>query len=232
MLRLEGLGKSVGGRQLVDGVDLRLRGGEVLALLGPSGSGKTSLLRLIAGFDAPSSGRILIDGVPASEPGRLLLPPERRGLALSLQDATLYPHLDAIGNVMLGLPAGTGAQRSQRATDLLAAMGLRELQGRAVGSLSGGEAQRVALARALARCDAGAHLLLLDEPFGNVDRLTRLDLIARLRDFIARQGERMATLLITHDPADAGELGARVQLMRAGRFVEAEAVWSRQFLGP
>ena len=97
-------------------------------------------------------------------------------------------------------------------------------------ALSGGEAQRVSLARALARC-ADARLLLLDEPFGNVDRLTRIDLLARLRGYLAEQGQRVAALLITHDPADAGELGARVQLMRAGRFVDADEDWGRQFLG-
>jgi len=230
MLRLEGVSLDIDGRRLVDDIDLRLRGGEIVALLGPSGSGKTTLLRLIAGFEAPSHGQVLIHGRPASTPGRVLLAPERRGLALSLQDATLFPHLDAIGNVMLGLPAGPRGARRQRAVELLAAMGLRALEGRAVGSLSGGEAQRVALARALARCDQ-ASLLLLDEPFGNVDRLTRIDLIARLREFLAQQGQRMAALLITHDPADAGELGARVQLMRAGRLVDAQEVWSRQFLG-
>lgn len=218
MLRVEGLSREVPGRRLLDAVGFELRAGEVMALLGPSGSGKTTLMRLVAGFDAPSGGDIWLHGGLASACGRVLLPPERRQLSLALQDATLYPHLDAAGNVAFAVPAARansrGARR-ERAEQLLAAMGLAGMGKRQVASLSGGEAQRVALARALAR---EAPLLLLDEPFGNVDRLTRLDLLARLREQL---GPTTSALVITHDPQDAEALEARVLLLREGQAVAA-----------
>jgi ABC-type Fe3+/spermidine/putrescine transport system ATPase subunit len=219
----------------LDGVSLRLAAGEVAALLGPSGSGKTTLLRLVAGFEAPSQGSIAIGGRQASGAGRVLLPPQQRGLSLALQDATLFPHMDALDNVAFAVTAASRAARRQRAGQLLSAMGLPDaVRGRPVATLSGGEAQRVALARALGR-EAG--LLLLDEPFGNVDRLTRQDLIGRLREHL---GKGVAALIVTHDPADAEDLASRVLLLRQGRLVgDGESVarlrqqgrWERELLG-
>lgn len=213
MLKLEAVSRLVNGRPLLDGVSLSLRAGETAALLGPSGSGKSTLLRLIAGFDAPTEGAVWIHGARASEPGRVLLPPERRQLSLALQDATLYPHLDAVGNVAFAVTGGTRRAKRDRAKAMLIRMGLHNVDGRAVGTLSGGEAQRVALARALAR---EAPLLLLDEPFGNVDRPTRADLLDRLREHL---GGGVAALVVTHDPRDADELGTRVLVLREGRLV-------------
>lgn len=233
MLKLEAVSRVVNGRRVLDGVSLNLRAGETAALLGPSGSGKSTLLRLIAGFDAPSEGSVWLHGAKASEPGRVALPPQRRQLSLALQDATLYPHLDAVGNVAFAVPTGSRRAKRDRATALLTSMGLHDVAERAVATLSGGEAQRVALARALAR---EAPLLLLDEPFGNVDRLTRADLLDRLRDHL---GAGVAALVVTHDPLDADELGARVLLLRQGRLVGDGALnsvrgsdaWAADFLG-
>jgi len=237
LLSVQSLGRSVGGRPLLAELSFEMRAGEVLALLGPSGSGKTSLLRLIAGFDAPSSGSLLLQGEPASVAGRVLRPPERRGLGLAFQDATLFPHLDAIGNVVFAIREGSRAERLARARAALAEMGLAGMEGREVSSLSGGEAQRVALARAFA---AEARLLLLDEPFGNVDRPTRADLLQRLRARLSGDPGGPGALIITHDPADALELGARILLLREGRLLadgsHAEITagacgdWARQFL--
>jgi ABC-type Fe3+/spermidine/putrescine transport system ATPase subunit len=208
--------------------------GEILAILGPSGSGKTSLLRMVAGFDAPSAGSVHLQDRQVSAAGRVLVAPERRGISLAFQDATLFAHLDAVRNVAFAVRAADKAVRMERARAALRDMGLGETEGRDVGTLSGGEAQRVSLARALA---ADARLLLLDEPFGNVDRLTRIDLLSRLK---ARLSGGLGAIVITHDPADVLELGARVLLMRDGRVVadgSHEAIvsgqrgaWARSFL--
>ncbi len=187
--------------------------GEILAILGPSGSGKTSLLRVIAGFDEPSAGSVHLFGTEVSTPGRVSVAPEHRNFGLAFQDATLFPHLDAVGNVALAIHAASSSERGRKAREALAAMGLAGMDGRNVATLSGGEAQRVSLARALA---ADARLLLLDEPFGNVDRLTRADLIRRLKSRLAAVS---GAIIITHDMADVVELGARMLLMRDGRLV-------------
>jgi iron(III) transport system ATP-binding protein len=234
MLSVRSLSRLVGGRAVVSQLSFDMAAGEVVAVLGPSGSGKTSLLRLIAGFDAPSSGSLLLHGREVSAANRVLQPPEQRQLALAFQDATLYAHLDAVANAAFAIRGGDKASRLQRAREALRAMGLQGMDGRDVATLSGGEAQRVSLARALA---ADARLLLLDEPFGNVDRLTRVDLLQRLK---ARLQGGVGALIITHDPADAVELGARVLLLRDGQLMAdgshadlASGVhgdWARSFL--
>lgn len=213
ILSLRGVSRVIGGRPLVDDVSFDMARGEVLAVLGPSGSGKTSLMRMVAGLDAPSAGSIRLFGQAVSGPGRILVPPELRAVALAFQDATLFPHLDALGNAAFGIRSADRATREQRARQALADMGLDAMDRRDVATLSGGEAQRVSLARALA---ADARLLLLDEPFANVDRLTRADLVQRLK---ARLATVEGAVVITHDPADVVELGARVLLMRGGKLV-------------
>ncbi len=234
MLSLNALSRVAGGHDILSAASFEMHAGERVAILGPSGSGKTTLLRLIAGFDAPSAGEVRLDGTTVSCAGRVVVPPERRGLGVAFQDATLLPHLDAVGNAALGIRSGDKASRIARAREALAAMGLARVDRRDVSTLSGGEAQRVALARALA---ADARLLLLDEPFGNVDRLTRVDLVRRLK---ARLDEGLAAIVVTHDPADAVELGARVLLMHKGRLAAdgsfeaiaagAHGDWARRFL--
>lgn len=213
MLAVKSLSRTVGSRSLVSEVSFDMAPGEVLAILGPSGSGKTSLLRMIAGFDAPTQGSVRLDGREVSAAGKVLVAPEQRALSLAFQDATLFAHLDAVGNVAFAVRAANKAMRTERARTALRDMGLNQTEGRDIATLSGGEAQRVSLARALA---ADAKLLLLDEPFGNVDRLTRIDLLARLK---ARLGSGLGAIVITHDPQDVIELGARVLLMREGRVV-------------
>ena len=234
MLAVNSLSRTIGSRSLVSEVSFDMAAGEVLAILGPSGSGKTSLLRMIAGFDAPTQGSVQLHGRDVSAAGKVLVAPEQRALSLAFQDATLFAHLDAVGNVAFAVRAADNAARMERARAALRDMGLTQTEGRDIATLSGGEAQRVSLARALA---ADAKLLLLDEPFGNVDRLTRIDLLARLK---ARLGSGLGAIVITHDPQDVIELGARVLLMREGRVVadgSHDAIvsgqrgdWARSFL--
>lgn len=234
MLTVRELTRVVGGRAIVNGASLEMAAGEVVAVLGPSGSGKTSLLRMIAGFDAPTAGSIELEGRAVSQAGSVVVPPQQRALSVAFQDATLFPHLDAVGNAAFAIRGGDPASRRARARQALRDMGLDEVEGRDVGTLSGGEAQRVSLARALA---AEARLLLLDEPFGNVDRLTRADLVRRLKSHLAAG---LGAIVITHDPADVVELGARVLIMREGRIVADGAhgaivrgergEWARDFL--
>ncbi|MFM9914889.1 MAG: ATP-binding cassette domain-containing protein [Rhizobacter sp.] len=234
MLSVQSLTRVIGSRAVVSNVSFDMASGEVLAILGPSGSGKTSLLRMIAGFDAPTRGSVHLHDREASAAGKVLVPPEHRALALAFQDATLFSHLDAVGNAAFAIPVANKADRHERARAALRDMGLTDMDGRDIATLSGGEAQRVSLARALA---ADAKLLLLDEPFGNVDRLTRIDLVSRLK---ARLARGLGAMIITHDPADAIELGARVLLMRNGQVMadgSHESIsngqfgdWARSFL--
>jgi iron(III) transport system ATP-binding protein len=236
MLSVKSLSRVIGARSVVSNVSFEMGPGEVLAILGPSGSGKTSLLRMIAGFDAPTHGSVYLQGREVSVAGKVCVKPEQRSLALAFQDATLFSHLDAVGNVAFAIRGGNRAVRHARARAALNDMGLIDVDGRDVATLSGGEAQRVSLARALA---ADAKLLLLDEPFGNVDRLTRIDLLARLR---SRLATGLGAIIITHDAADAIELGARVLLMCASQLIadgSHEAIrsgqrgeWARSFLVP
>ena len=234
MLSVKSLSRLIGARAVVSEVSFDMAPGEILAVLGPSGSGKTSLMRMIAGFDAPTLGSVHLHGREVSAPGKLRVAPEHRAVALAFQDATLFSHLDAVGNAAFAIRAVDKATRVARAREALREMGLTAMDGRDVATLSGGEAQRVSLARALA---ADAKLLLLDEPFGNVDRLTRADLLLRLK---ARLATGLGAIVITHDPADAVELGARVLLMRDGRVIAdgshhaiatgQRGDWARSFL--
>ena len=234
MLSVRSVSRVIAGRAVVSEVSFDMASGEVLAILGPSGSGKTSLLRLIAGFDAPTRGSVHLHGHEVSTAGKVRVAPEHRAVALAFQDATLFSHLDAVGNAAFAIRAADTATRYELAREALRAMGLAAMDGRDVATLSGGEAQRVSLARALA---TDAKLLLLDEPFGNVDRVTRIDLLARLK---ARLASGLGAIIITHDPADAVELGARVLLMCDGQVTadgshEAIATgqrgeWARSFL--
>ena len=212
-LSVRSVSRVIAGKAVVAGVSFDMAPGEILAVLGPSGSGKTSLLRMIAGFDAPSAGSIHLFGTEVSAPRQVRVPPEHRKFGLAFQDATLFPHLDAVGNVAFAIAARTSSERGRKAREALAQMGLTDMEGRDVATLSGGEAQRVSLARALA---ADVRLLLLDEPFGNVDRLTRADLIQRLK---SRLLTGSGAIIVTHDTADVIELGARVLLLREGRLV-------------
>jgi thiamine transport system ATP-binding protein len=221
-LRLERVGVSIDSRPIVDGVSLDIAPGERLALLGPSGAGKSTILRVVAGLQPPSTGRVLLD-----ERDVTTVPPHRRGIGLVFQDAALFPHRDVGGNVgfgprVAGVEAAECARRVEGALELV---GLSGSERRDVTTLSGGEAQRIALARALALRPAA---LLLDEPLGALDGPLRLRLQNDLRALFERLS--LTVLHVTHDVGEAFALGDRVAVLRAGRLAQVAApdeLWAR-----
>ena len=210
-LRVDSLSVAFDGVPVLDGVDLKVAEGEVLVLLGPSGCGKSTLLRAIAGLERPSAGRILWRGHDLTD-----VATHERGFGLMFQDHALFPHRDVSGNVEFGLRvAGMPAdQRVQRVARALEMVGLAGFGRRRVDTLSGGEAQRVALARSVA---AGPRLLMLDEPFGSLDRVLRERLTADLRVLLRRLGQ--AVVHVTHDHDEAFALADRIAVMGDGRLV-------------
>ena len=213
-VEFRGVRRDYGTTQALAGLDLALRPGELLALLGPSGCGKTTALRLLAGFDQPTAGRILIGDHDVTD-----VPVARRDTGMVFQAYSLFPTMTAAENVAFGLrmrkvPA---AERARRAAQLLELVGLGERGGSYPHQLSGGQQQRVALARALA---VAPSVLLLDEPLSALDALVRV----QLRDEIRRLqlAEGITTLFVTHDQAEALAVADRVAVLNAGRLEQVD----------
>jgi len=213
-LQLESVAKVYGSRKALDGFSLDVREGERVALLGPSGCGKTTALRLLAGFEAPEAGRVLVGGSIVAEHGRIVVPPERRGIGMVFQDLALWPHMTVRGNLEFGLRARgiPNHERVARIHKMLARVELLEYADAKPGSLSGGQRQRVALARALV---LRPRALLMDEPLSSLDE----ELNLRLRgEILHLQGEfGFALLYVTHDREEAFALADRIVLVARGR---------------
>jgi len=196
----------------VDGVDLTIDDGEFFVLVGPSGCGKTTVLRMIAGFEEPTAGRIEIDGKSVAD-----IPTRKRGIAMLFQECLLYPHLTVREN--LGFPlkmAGIHHREARRRVDDVAGtLGVAELLPEKPHRLSGGQRQRVAMGRVLVR---HPEVLLMDEPMSNLDAKLRTELRAEIALFQRRLGA--TTLYVTHDQVEAMALGTRIGVMRAGRLVQ------------
>lgn len=221
-LAVRGLEVAFGGRRVLDGVDLTVASGEVVAVLGPSGGGKTTLLRAVCGLAPVTAGTIEVDGVDQAE-----TPTHQRGIGLLFQDHALFPHRDVATNVAFGLRmAGMrSAARRARIAEVLALVGLAGAERRRVTTLSGGEAQRVALARALA---PRPRLLLLDEPLGSLDRVLHDRLVDDLRRVVREAG--LTVVHVTHDQREALRIADRVALLSGGAIIQdgaPEGVWRR-----
>ena len=208
------LTKAFGFSQVLRGIDLMVPQDSVTAILGPSGCGKTTLLRLIAGFDVPDSGEILL-GEQVVCGGSRFVAPQHRRVGYVPQEGALFPHLDVAGNITFGLKGGQ-RRSGHRVEELLALVGLdRSVRSRFPHQLSGGQQQRVALARALA---PGPSLILLDEPFSSLD--------AGLREGTGRavvqalKATATTALLVTHDQSEALSLADQVAVMRDGTLAQ------------
>lgn len=208
-VEFRGLRREFGSTVALDGLDLTVRPGEFLALLGPSGCGKTTALRMLAGFEHPDSGAVLVDGEDVTH-----VPAHRRDAGMVFQSYSLFPHLSAVDNVAFGLRMRKlrTAERRSRAAELLELVGLGDKGGRFPHQLSGGQQQRIALARALA---LRPRVLLLDEPLSALDAKVRLTLREEIRRLQQELG--ITTLFVTHDQEEALSMADRVAVMRAGR---------------
>lgn len=212
-VRVAGLRRAYGATVAVDGLDLDVRPGEMLSVLGPSGCGKTTLLRLIAGLEAPDAGTVEIGGRRVAGAGAAV-PPERRRVGMVFQDFALFPHLSVRDNIGYGLRGDP--DRNVRVRELLELIDLVDAAARMPHQLSGGMQQRVALARALApRPD----VVLLDEPFSNLDAALRTQLRGDVREILRASGT--AAVFVTHDQDEALTLGDRVAVMVRGRIEQS-----------
>ena len=232
-VRAEGITHRFGDVLALDDVELDIASGELLTLLGPSGCGKTTLLRIIAGFERPSEGRVLIDGEDVTS-----LPANKRPTNLVFQRPTLFPHLDVFGNVAFGLSVARvekGEQR-RRVAEALALVRLDGYEKRRSHELSGGQMQRVSLARALVNRPA---VLLLDEPLSALDLKIRLEMEVELRRVHRETGATF--VYVTHDQREAMALSDRLVVMSEGHVEQVDtptevyrcpsSVFAAQFVG-
>jgi spermidine/putrescine ABC transporter ATP-binding subunit len=211
-VQIQDVTKRFGSVLAVDQADLAIRRGEFFSLLGPSGCGKTTLLRLLAGFEAPTTGAIYIDGDEMST-----VPAFRRPTSMVFQSYAIFPHLDVFNNVAFGL-RGKGLsspELKQKVHDALSGMKLDGFENRRANQLSGGQRQRVALARSLV---TEPKLLLLDEPLGALDKKLREEMQIELRQLQQRVG--ITFVFVTHDQEEALTLSDRIAVMNEGQILQ------------
>ena len=199
------------GKTAVENIDLQLEEGRIGSLLGPSGCGKSTLLRVIAGFQQPRSGEVLLHGKQVSSADHMM-PPEKRNLGMVFQDFALFPHLTVEDNVAFGLRNRNRFDRKERVFEMLELIDLKELARRYPHQLSGGQQQRIALARALA---PRPEILLLDEPFSSLDVELREQLAREVRSILKQLGT--TAILVTHDQLEAFALADEIGVMHEGK---------------
>ena len=211
LLQVENLRHAYGKQEVVRGLSFSLARGAIGCLLGPSGCGKTTVLRCIAGFEGIREGEIRLAGKVVSG-GGVMLPPERRRVGMVFQDYALFPHLPVSGNIAFGLHAMEAPERVARVAQLAQLVGLSASLDKYPHEISGGQQQRVALARALA---PRPELLLLDEPFSNLDVDLRERLSLEVRDIIKASGA--TAVLVTHDQQEAFAMADEIGVLHQGR---------------
>lgn len=212
-LELQELSKSFGPTTVLRDLSLDAGEGEILALLGPSGSGKTTALRLVAGFESPNSGRIVVGGDDVTR-----LSPANRGFGMVFQHYALFPHMSVEENIAFGLHGQDREQVQNRVREMLDLVDLAGLGQRRVSQISGGQQQRVALARALA---PKPRILLLDEPLSNLDPELRERTRREIRAAVRQVG--ITTVLVTHEQEEAFHVGDRVAVLHDGRLEQVGA---------
>jgi iron(III) transport system ATP-binding protein len=210
------------GKPVLDDLDLHLANGKLTGLLGPSGCGKTTLLRILAGLDRPSAGRVSFGGdVMVDAEAGVFVAPEKRNVSMVFQSYAIWPHMTVFDNVAfpLRIQKVARADLRRRVREVLDSVQLGELEKRRPAELSGGQQQRVALARALVQ---QPRVLLLDEPLSNLDASLRADMRRMIRAL--QQEHRLTAVLVTHDWADASALSDTVVVLRDGRIEQQGAV--------
>lgn len=211
---LKGVSKIFKNQQVaVNNLNLNIAEGEIVCLLGPSGCGKTTTLRIIAGFERPTSGSLFISGVEVAGGG--WIPPEKRQIGMVFQDYALFPHLNVQQNISFGLKVGD-KESQDKVGNLVEMVGLEGLLDRFPHQLSGGQQQRVAMARAMARNPV---ILLLDEPFSNLDAVLRLEMREEVKRVIKQAG--LTAIFVTHDLQDALAVADRIVVMRNGEIQQS-----------
>lgn len=214
---LANVSKKFGDVSALSPIDLAIEEGKFIAILGPSGCGKTTLLRLLAGFEAPTTGEIRMNGQQVAHPARVT-PPEKRNIGMVFQSFALWPHLKVKEQIQFPLkhhrftPAHLKKRAKERVEEMLAIVGLQEYGERMPNELSGGQKQRVAIARALAPQPA---LLLMDEPLSSLDAELRMDLRQEIQTI--HRLVKTSIVYVTHDQAEALAMADEIVVMRAGR---------------
>lgn len=211
-LTLQNISKSFDQQVVLDGISMEVHGNQLIALLGESGAGKSTLLRIIAGFDQPDKGEILLDGeVLANE--TIFVKPEYRGIGVIFQDYALFPHLSVKKNIAFGV--SKSVETDKHVDQLLDIFELKNQAHKKPSAISGGQQQRVAIARALA---AEPKLLLLDEPFSNLDQTLK----RKIRNEIIKTQKAfdVPMVLVTHEPEDAMKLADKIAVLQEGRIVQ------------
>lgn len=216
-LELQQIGKSYQSVRVLDGIDLQVTAGSRTAIVGPSGSGKTTLLRIIAGFETPDSGKVILQGNPLFDQSTHV-PAHKRGIGFVPQDGALFPHFTVAGNIAYGLK-GSKQDKARRIDELMEMVALdRRLAQLWPHEISGGQQQRVALARALAQSPV---LMLLDEPFSALDTALRASTRKAVAELLSQAN--IASILVTHDQSEALSFADQVAVMRVGKLAHVGA---------